>query len=198
MNINWYGQTCFKIAAQKDVNIIIDPPTKESGLRGPKLEADILLSTDSKEKIPSGQYFLIDGPGEYDKKEVYIQGIPAENSTIYVMETEDINICHLGKINQQELTTEQIEAIGEIDILMIPVGGGQSLEAKSAVKIMSQIEPKIILPMNYKIGKSKEKLNSVDEFLKILGIKNMEKMPRLSIKAKDLPKEEVKIIGLEA
>lgn len=198
MNINWYGQACFKISASRakngQVNLIIDPPTKDSGLRGPKLEADILLSTDAKERIASGDYFLITGPGEYDIKDIFIQGIKAENATIYVIETEDMKLCHLGKIIQKELTTEQIDAIGEIDVLLLPVGA----DAKSAVKIMSQIEPKVIIPMYYKIAKSKEKLDSVGGFLKILGIKNIEKTPKLSIKAKDLPKEEVKIIGLEA
>lgn len=202
MTINWYGQTCFRITTQKEkngqVNIIIDPPTENSGIRGPKLEADILLSTDAKEKVPSGQYFLIDGPGEYDIKEIYIEGIGAQNAFIYTIEAEGMKICHLGKINGQELTSEQVEAIGEIDILMLPIGGGESVDAKTAVKIMSQIEPKVIVPMYYKIAKSKEKLDSIDGFLKMLGIKSLEKMPKLTIKEKDLPKEEVKIIELEA
>jgi len=202
MTINWYGQTCFKITSQngKDgqVNIIIDPPTKESGLRGPKLEADILLSTNTKNKISNNSYFLIDGPGEYDIKEVYIKGLNSKDSFIYVVEAEEMVLCYLGKINQPELTSEQIESIGEVDILFLPVGGADSLDAKTAVKIMSQIEPKVIIPMNYKIAKSKEKLGTLDDFLKALGIKNLEKLPRLTIKKKDLPVEEVKIIALEA
>jgi len=196
MNINWYGQTCFKISlskAKEGQDIIIDPPTKDSGLRGPKLEADILLSTDSKEKIPSGNYFLITGPGEYDIKEIYIQGIGAQGATFYTIEAEDMKLCHLGRTTQKELTSEQIELIGEVDILFLPLG----LESKTGVKIMSQIEPKVIIPMYYKISKSKEKLDSIDSFLKVLGIKNLEKTPKLSIKAKDLPREEVKIIELE-
>jgi len=202
MTINWYGQTCFKITSQngKDgqVNIIIDPPTKESGLRGPKLEADILLSTNTKNKISNNSYFLIDGPGEYDIKDVYIQGFSSNNGAfIYTLETEGIKICHLGKINQSELSSELVGLLGEIDLLFIPIGGGDSLEAKTAVKIMAQIEPKIIIPMNYKIAGLKEKLESIEGFLKLLGIKNLEKMPKLTIKEKDLPKEEVKVIALE-
>lgn len=204
MNINWYGQTCFKISALRSkngqVNIIIDPPTKDSGLRGPKLEADILLLTDSQEKIASEGYFLIAGPGEYDIKDIYIQGIKANGSIVYTIEAEDMKLCHLGRISQKELTSEQVDLIGEVDILFLPIG----IDPKTSVKIMSQIEPKVIIPMHYKIPKSKampagrqEKLDSINNFLKILGIKSLEKTSKLSIKKKDLPKEEVKIIGLE-
>lgn len=196
MNINWYGQTCFKISvliAKKTQNIIVDPPTKDSGLRGPKLEADILLSTDVKEKVPSGSYFSVTGPGEYDIKNIYIQGTRADGATIYTVEAEDMKLCHLGRITQKELTSEQVEALGEVDILFLPIG----TDVKSSVKIMSQIEPKVIIPMYYKIAKSKEKLEPINSFLKALGIKKLEKTPKLSIKVKDLPKEEVKIIGIE-
>jgi L-ascorbate metabolism protein UlaG (beta-lactamase superfamily) len=189
MNINWYGQTCFKISASKtkegQINIIIDPPAKGSGLRGPKLEADILLSTDLKEKIPTGNYFPITGPGEYDIKEIFIQGVKSDGATIYKIEAEDMKLCHLGKTTQKELSSEQVELIGEVDILFLPIDS----DPKAAVKMMSQIEPKVIIPMNYK---------SIEGFLKTLGIKSLEKSSKFSIKAKDLPKEEVKIIALEA
>ena len=184
MNINWYGQTCFKISISRarngQTNIIIDPPTKDSGLRGPKLEADILLSTDVKEKIPTGSYFSITGPGEYDIKDTHIQGTKAENATIYTIEVEDMKLCHLGRITQKELTSEQVELIGEVDILFLPIG----MDSRQGVKMMSQIEPKVIIPMYYKIPKSKEKLDSISSFLKALGINKLEKTSKLSIKAK--------------
>lgn len=200
MNINWYGQTCFKITASKgeQINLILDPPTEDSGIRGPKLEADILLSSDPSEKIEKGEFFLINMPGEYDVKGISIRGIHAQGSYIYVIEVEDMRICHLGRIHQDELSPSQLETIGDIDILMVPVGGGKSLDAARAVKIMSQIEPKITIPMYYKIEKSKEKLDELRLFLKILGIEKLDKSEKLSIKKKDLPAEEAKIIVLEA
>jgi L-ascorbate metabolism protein UlaG (beta-lactamase superfamily) len=202
MNINWYGETCFKITASRgkseQVNLIIDPPTEKSGIRGPKLEADILISTDPKEKIEKGEYLIVNIPGEYDVKEVFIQGIQARGSYIYVMEAEGIRVCHLGRIHQDELTSEQLETIGDVDILMLPVGGGESIDTVAAVKIMSQIEPKITVPMHYSIDKSKEKLEKLEVFLKALGIDKLEKIQKLSIKEKDLPQEEeAKIIVLE-
>jgi len=211
MNINWYGENCFRIIAQPvkgPVNILIDPPSKESGLRSPKLEADVLLFTNPEaEKNVSGAYFWASGPGEYDVKEVYMRGVPAEtktgkssiasNNTIYAIDAEGIKICHLGLLGDKELSTEQLDKIGEVDVLMIPVGGGSSLDAQQAVKIMSQIEPKIIIPMNYKIPQIKTELDGVDKFLKILGIKSLEALPKLSIKQKDISGEEAKVIVLQ-
>ncbi len=211
MNINWYGENCFKIIAQpvKDpVAILIDPPSKESGLRSPKMDADVLLFTNPEaEKNVSEAYFWAAGPGEYDVKEVYMKGVRAEakpdgkgnvrNNTIYAIDAEGIKICHLGLLGEKELSKEQLEKIGEVDILMIPIGGGKSLDAQEAVKIMSQIEPKIIIPMNYKIPQIKAELDGVDKFLKILGIKSLEPLAKLSIKRKDISSEEAKVIVLQ-
>ncbi len=215
MNISWYGQTCFRIITQKgkdgQVNILIDPPQKESGLRSPKLEADILLFTNPdderiKESPWSKESFLITGPGEYEIKGVYIEGISslrlvshgltAQNDTIYTIETEGIKICHLGKLAQGDLTSNQMEKIGEVDILMIPIGGAETIDAKAAVKIMAQIEPRITIPMYYRFPKLKIKLDTIDKFLKVLGIKRLEPLPKLSIKKKDILLEEAKIIVL--
>jgi len=204
MIITWYGQACFKIVCQKNKNgqvvIITDLPEKDTGLRGPKPEADILLESRLNKKKGSDSCFLITGPGEYDVKEIYIQGIASSDkkTTIYIIEAEDMKICHLGEISQKELSSQELEMIGVIDILTIPVGGGNALEAKDALKIMSQIEPKIIIPMCYKIPKLKIRLDPLDNFLKTLGIKKLESSSKLSIKAKGLPKEEVKIIALQA
>ena len=192
MNINWYGQTCFRITTQKNkgeaVNILIDPFNKEKGLRGPKLEADILLVSSEDQKVGPGPYFLISGPGEYDIKGAYIQGIASQNkkNTIYTIETEEMRICHLGKLDQKELSSDQLDIIGDIDILTIPVGGGEVLGAAEAIKIMAQIEPKITIPME-----------RPDNFLKLLGIKKSEPLPKLSIKKKDISSEEAKIIILQ-
>jgi len=216
MQIIWHGQSCFQIIASRgknnQVSIIIDPFSEETGLRVPKLEADILLISHEHPdhnnlKAVSGSPFLIKGPGEYEIKEVYIQAIPAfhDNSqgkqkgenTIYTIEAEEMKLCHLGDLGQKELTSEQLESIGDVDILMIPVGGIYTISAKEAMKIMSQIEPKIIIPMHYQLPKLKIKLEGLDKFLKTVGVKKLEPLPKLSIKKKDILEEEVKIIILK-
>ncbi len=227
MIITWYGQTCFRLNTLRSrngsVNILIDPFEKEIGLRPPKTEADILLFSYSSKRILSGNFFLINGPGEYNVKGAYIQGIPSkkgevsEKTVIYTIEVEKMKICHLGKLEQKELTPDQIGRIGKVDILMVPIGGKETLEAGEAVKVMSQIEPKIIIPMYYQIPrlrvhpvKSREagispkaklfnrvKLDELTKFLKLLGIKSIEPLSKLSIKKKDISGEEAKIIALK-
>jgi len=215
MNIFWHGQSCFQIAISQaknnHVNIVIDPFSEDIGLRVPKLEADILLishqhSDHNNVKAVTGNPFLISGPGEYEIKEVFVQGIAAFHdsssgkergiNTIYIIEVEELRICHLGDLGQKELTPEQVEKIGEVDILMIPVGGTFTISAKEAIKIMSQTEPNIIIPMHYQLPKLKMKLDGLDKFLKTMGIKKIESLPKLSIKKKDIVSEEAKIVVL--
>jgi len=215
MQIIWQGQSCFQIITlvkkNSQVNIVIDPFEETIGLKLPKLEADILLITHNHQdhnniKGVLGKAFIIDGPGEYEVKEIYIQGIKSwhdsslgkerGDNTIYTIETEEMKICHLGDLGQKELSAEQIEKIGQVDILMVPIGGFYTISAKEAIKIMSQIEPKITIPMHYQIPKLKIRLDGLDKFLKTIGIKSIEPLTKLSIKKKDLI-EEVKIIILK-
>jgi len=234
MNIIWHGQSCFEIittpAKNSQTKIVIDPYSEEIGLRLPKLEADIVLTTHSHYdhnniKAVSGSPFLISGPGECEIKNVFIQGIyssvaevsphlpprPASRrsahddkkgeklseNTIYTIEAEDLKLCHLGSLGQKELLEEQLEKIAEVDILMIPIGGTYTIPAKEALKIMSQIEPKITIPMHYQLPKLKIKLDGLDKFLKSLGIKSIEPLNKLSIKKRDISPEEAKIIILK-
>jgi len=221
MQINWHGQSCFQITSSQgknnQIDIVIDPFSEEIGLKLPKLEADILLVTHNHynhnnvkavSATKSGSSpFLISGPGEYEIKNVFIEGIPSWHddsqgkergeNTIYTIEAEELKLCHLGDLGQKELTEEQLERIGEVDILMIPVGGVFTISAKEALKVMSQIEPRITIPMHYQIPKLKVKLEGLDKFLKTLGLKSITPENKLSIKKKDLSPEEAKIIVLK-
>lgn len=216
MTIYWHGQSCFQVVVSRgknnQVNIVIDPFSEEIGLRLPKLEADILLTTHGHPdhnnlKAVSGNPFLISGPGEYEIKEVFIQGISAWHDdsqgkergqmTIYTIEAEELCLCHLGDLGQKELNSEQLERIGGVDILMAPVGGIYTIDGKEAVKIMSQIEPKIIIPMHYSLPKLKIKLDGLDKFLKAVELKTIEPIQKLIVKKKDLSGEEAKIIILK-
>ena len=201
MNISWHGNNCVKINTLSkkngNISILIDPLEKESGLKGPKEIADILLLTKTEEKTKQAEGFVINGPGEYEIKEVYIKGLESSSQkTIYAFESEEINVCHLGLLNKEELTSFQVEEIGNVDILFIPIGGGEGLDAKQAVKIMGQLEPKITIPMNYKIPGLKIKLDELKKFLDLLGIKSVEPISKFSIKKKNLIEEEPKIVVL--
>ncbi len=220
MTIIWHGQSCFQMTAARNkgeqISILIDPFSEEIGLRLPKLESDILLISHQHRghnnvKAVSGSPFIINGPGEYEVKNVFIEGIRSWHddkggnergeNTIYTIETEDLRLCHLGDFGQKELTGEQLDRIGQIDILMLPVGGIATISAKEALKVMSQLEPKIVIPMHYRIPKLNPsvcgKLDGLDIFLKTVGIKSIEPQNKLLIKKKEISSEEVKIIALK-
>jgi len=220
MQIFWKGQSCFQIISQNGKNsqvlLVIDPFDEKLGLKVPKLEADILLISHShfdhnNKKAVSSSYpgqnpFLVEGSGEYEIKGIFIQGIHSWHdekegkergeNTIYTIEAEELNLCHLGDFGQKELSDEQLEKIGDVDILMVPVGGVYTIDSKGAAKVISQIEPKIVIPMHYQVPKLKEKLEGVDKFLKAMGAKSAETQNKLSIKKKDLSPEGLKIVVL--
>lgn len=216
MNILWKGQACFQITAQpsknSQVRFVIDPYSEEIGLKLPKMEADIVLVSHShydhnNVKAISGSPFIISGPGEYEVKDILVQGIHSWHdekqgaergpNTIYTIEAEEMRLCHLGDFGQKELSPEQLEKIGQVDILMIPVGGVYTIDVKGALKAMSQIEPKVTLPMHYALPKLKIKLEGPDKFLKAVGVKSLSPESKLSIKKKDLLQDEAKIVLLK-
>lgn len=210
MTITYFGQSCFRIEI-KDASILIDPFSKEIGLKPPKIKDDIVLIThehydhNNLEGL-NQDAFVIRSPGEYEKRGVAVYGILSYHdksegkerglNTIYIIKVEDMTLCHLGDLGQSKLTDEQVESIGDVDVLMIPVGGNYTIDAREAVEVISQIEPKIIIPMHYKLPESKTELAGVDKFIKELGLVS-EKMDKLKIAKKNLPTEETKLIILK-
>lgn len=209
MIIQWLGQSAIKIQ-DKEVTIAIDPHDK-TGLKMPKFQADLLLISLDKEgynnaEAIKGDPFLINGAGEYEVKNVFIYGLYSyldnkkgeEKGKMisYVLEVDGVKIAHLGPIGQDTLTERQVEKLEGVDILLIPVGGEGTLNSTQAVKIISQIQPRIVIPVHYKIPGLKDKSDSIDKFLKEFGIDNPEKMDKLKIQKKDLPQEETKVIIL--
>ncbi len=154
-----------------------------------------------------GEPFIIDSQGEYEVKNVFVYGLPAYHDnkegaesgkiTVFVIELEGMKIAHLGDIGQESLTDEQLEELEGVDVLLIPVGGEETINGTGAVKIISQIQPRIVIPMHYKIPGLNTKLEPVDKFLKEFGVSAPEKMEKLKISKKDLPQEETRVIILE-
>ncbi len=209
MQIAWYSQFCFEIVttpSKEKVKIIVDPLPVEISKKFAKLEGDISLITHQylnlgENKISPNKPFLISGPGEYEIKEIFIEGIPSlqKKNTIYTIFSENLKVCHLGSLKQSELNENQLERIGEIDILMVPIGGNSTLSPREAIKIIQQLEPKIVIPMDYHLSKLKTRLSLFQEFLKILGIKEIKPKDKLNIKKKDLSEEkEREIVILKA
>ncbi len=210
MKISWYGQSCFKIETKKAV-IATDPFNKEIGLTPPRFKAEIVTvshqhSDHNNVSSLKGNPFIIEGPGEYEFKDITVRGINSFHdqsqgkkrglNTIFVIEVEDMRICHLGDFGQKELTNEQLEELSEVDILMIPVGGVYTINGEKAADVINQIEPKIVIPMHYKIPNLKVDLKKVDSFIKEMGTKK-EGEQKLTIKKSDLLKEDMRLIVLE-
>jgi L-ascorbate metabolism protein UlaG (beta-lactamase superfamily) len=221
MLIQWLGQSFFKITTKnqigQEITIVIDPFNKDLGLKMPnKFGADILLLThdhfdhNNTELIKgtdlSPEPFLVAGPGEYEVKGVMIYGIPSfhdnENgakrgeNTIYVLESENVWLAHLGDLGQKTLSEEQTEHLQDVDILILPVGGGDTLGAADAAKLASELEPRVVIPMHYKLPGLKMNLESVEKFVKEIGIKP-ETEEKFRVQKKDLPAEETKLIILQ-
>ena len=184
MKIVWYGQGCFQIILKgkgQSTIIVINPFDSKVKLGAPWKKADILLVTQEAERaedIKKGQKepFLIRGPGEYEIKGVFIQGIvvscqankgrEGKKNTIFVIRAEGVRFCYLGDFSGGELEPKQLDKIGNVDILTVPVKGVPAINTKQALKIISQIEPRIVLPTHYQAPGTKRKQGALYEFLK--------------------------------
>jgi len=208
MTISWYGQSCFRIEA-KEGSILTDPFSKEIGLKPPRIKDDVVTVShqhyDHNNIADANQEaFIIQNPGEYEKQGIAIRGIVSFHddkqgaergpNTIYVYKAEEFTIAHLGDLGHL-LTDAQVEAIGDVDVVMIPVGGTYTLDAKTAAAVIGQIEPKIIIPMHYKVPGLEVVLDGVEKFIKELGL-DPEKVDKYKITKKLLPAEEMKLIVL--
>jgi L-ascorbate metabolism protein UlaG (beta-lactamase superfamily) len=205
MQIQYFGLSSFKITT-KEATIITDPFHKDSGLTSPRGAADILILAEKNSKLYSstsgisGEHFDITDPGEYDVKGVTVTGIPLKQEgkyiTAFLIESEDIRILNLTHIHEFNLKEDELEELGDIDILILPVGGNTVLSASAAAKVVNEVEPKIVIPSHYKMKDLISDLDSLDKFVKEMGGKK-EEMEKLTIKKKELQEEGVKLVILE-
>ncbi len=216
MNIQYYGHSCFKIITKpngrntESVTIFFDPFDKSIGLKPPQGRADIVFvshtqhSDHNNVSVFKGDPIIIDTPGEYSIKGVSVTGVDSFHddkegaergrNTIFVLETEGIKLCHLGDLGT-ELDAKQLEAIGEIDILFIPVGGKFTIDGKVAGKLVQKLEPKLVIPMHFKAPKVKlAGITDEKEFCAEMGNCPKEKINKLTVKAKDLESKNMEIV----
>src|SRR3990167_3236869 len=215
VDITWHGQACFKIKGRV-ASVVVDPYESDfTGLKPLMLEADIVCVTHNHQdhnntkavKTSEGQDpFIISGPGEFEKMGINIVGVASfhDNSqgqeqgknTIYNISVDEVNVVHLGDLGQKKLTQEQVEVLSSCDVLLIPTGGTFTIEAKDAPDIIAQLEPKIVIPMHYKIASLKFSLDGVEQFLSAMGKDRLDAQSKLSVSAEKLP-EELDLVLLE-
>ena len=205
MEIVWYGLSCFRITERKHATVITDPYDTKVGLPQLKLKAEVVTVSHnakghSASSAVSGVEHTLDGPGEYEIGNVFITGIttPADAQTtknvIFMYDFDGLTVAHLGDMQKVPSQT-QIEALEEVNILLLPVGGGNSLNAAQASELVSMLEPNIVIPMHYQIPGINLELDGVDRFLKEMGVTEPVEEQSLKITSSNF-NEETEIILL--
>lgn len=204
MQISWQGLSCFEITtntATGEVVVVTDPYDNETGLRFPRsLEANVVCVSHDEGDANNvsavlGDPFVVNMPGEYEVKDVFVYASQVGDTRVFRIESEGIHIAHLGSLNRV-LTDKELDVLGTIDILMIPVGGGRVLSPKLASEVIAQIEPRVVIPMTHAIPNMKEKLATADDFCKALGTCRRETSNKYKFTRKDLPEEDMMVMEL--
>lgn len=200
MDITWLGHSCFRIKGNQAV-IITDPFPPNLGYSLGKQTANIVTvshphPSHSYVQDIGGEPKLITGPGEYEISNVLIIGIATFHdavkgqsrgkNTVYLMEIDGVAVCHLGDIGHV-LSDEHVEEMGNVDVLLLPVGGVSTINAAMAAEVIRKLEPKAVIPMHYKTPALDRELDPVDNFLKEMGMGQVEPRPKLSLSRSNLP-----------
>jgi L-ascorbate metabolism protein UlaG (beta-lactamase superfamily) len=200
MEITWLGHSCFRIRGSH-TTIITDPYSPDLGYSLGKPTAHIVTISHqhpghSYVSGIGGEPKLVTGPGEYEINGVLIIGMTTFHdteggknrgkNTIYLIEIDEVSICHLGDLGHV-LTTKQVEEIDNVDVLLIPVGGVSTIDAARAAEVVRQLDPKVVVPMHYKTEALNRELDPVDKFLKEMGSKQIEPQLKLSVTKANLP-----------
>lgn len=214
MEIRHLGHSCFEIK-NKNISIVTDPYSPETGLKMPKTKANIVtVSHDHYDHNNVGAIesayaekgpFVVDSAGGYEIEGVLVEGIRTFHddkggvergiNIVYDIKMDGMTICHLGDLGG-DLKEEQIEELDGVDILFVPVGGKYTIDAENAVKVVNKIEPRIVIPMHYAEDGLKMDIEGVDKFIKEIGLQ-AENLDSLKIEKKDLPVEGMRLVVLE-
>jgi len=202
MEITWYGQSCFRLR-DRLATVITDPYDKDIGYTLPRVRADIVTISHAHHdhnyvKGVKGQPKIIVGPGEYEVGGIFITGIPTFHdrkkgasrgrNTVFLFDFEGLTVCHLGDLGHVP-TQSQVEALSDIDVLLIPVGAVSTINAAQAAEVISLLEPRLVIPMHYNTKALEVKLDSVSKFLKEMGLSKLATQESLKVTKSSLPDE---------
>jgi len=210
MEITWYGHSCFRLTERGLATVVTDPfDHRVTGYDPLKLKADIVtVSHDAPGHSfvsgVKGKNHVITGPGEFEIGGVFITGVQTNGhnkrsldeprNTLYVFDYDRVNIAHLGDLRRVPSQAE-IEALGNVHVALVPVGGGGGLSSAKAMEVVSLLEPGIVIPMHYGTKASNLKLAPVSKFLKEMGLAELEPQPSLKVSRGSIP-EETKVVVL--
>lgn len=207
MEIIWYGHSCFRLKTRGAI-VLCDPCGKQVGYTIPRMRADIVtISSDQPDynncNLAQGDPRVIRGPGEYEVKGVFITGIATAQkkgktaglprNTLYLFDFDGLTVCHLGGLDHI-LPQTLLEAISDVDVLLIPVGANTTLNANQAAEVIGLLEAKVVIPMHYKTRAVQTKLDPVTKFLKEMGMPDIAPRDSLEIDKSGLPSETQLIV----
>lgn len=213
MEITWYGHSCFRLTERNYVTVVTDPyDNKVIGYDPLKLKAEIVtVSHDAPGHNNSdsvkGTTHVLTGPGEFEIGGVFITAVQTDSAgrsakskdvtrnTIYVFDYDGITVAHLGDL-QKIPTQSEIELLGTVNVALVPVGGGNSLNAAKAAEVVSMLEPNLVIPMHYSTPDSKIKLDEINKFIKEMGLSKQDAQPSLKVSRSSLP-DETHVIVLD-
>ena len=200
MDITWLGHSCFRIKSNQAV-IITDPVPAETGYTLGKQTANIVTvshphPSHSWVQGVEGEPHIVKGPGEYEISGVLVIGVSTFHdavkgsargkNTMYLMDIDGVAVCHTGDLGHVP-GDDQVEEMGNVDVLMLPVGGASTINATLATEVVRKLEPRIVIPMHYKTEKTTRDLDGVDLFLKEMGQSGIEPRNKVSVTRNNLP-----------
>jgi len=203
LDITWFGHSCFKINERGKISVVTDPYSAEIGLEpSPRLRGDVVTIShnapghNNVESVAKHSYDLV-GPGEYEIGGVFISGVAMHHidedggafpNVAYLIRYDDLTVLHLGDLAHVP-DQSTIQALGEVNAVLVPVGGGYSLKASDAAEVIALIEPNYIVPMHYALPGLKLNLDPVDKFLKEMGVSRVQEEETLRITVTSLPEQ---------
>jgi L-ascorbate metabolism protein UlaG (beta-lactamase superfamily) len=211
MEITWYGHSCFRLTERNYVTVVTDPfDNKKVGYDPLKLKAEIVtISHDApghnNSDAVKGTTHVLTGPGEFEIGGVFITAVQTDTgskkakdnvrNTIYVFDYDGITVAHLGDLLKIP-TQSEVELLGSVNVALVPVGGGGSLNAAKAAEVVSMLEPNLVVPMHYSTPDTKVELDSINKFIKEMGLSKQDAQPSLKVSRSSLP-SETHVIVLE-
>lgn len=192
MQISYLGLDCLRITTG-GVTVLIHPLTKSSGLSAGKSGADIIIADEKEESdLNRSSAFVVNNPGEYEVKGVFIYGhyLKKQKQVVYLIKADGVRLLFLGRLSSKDVYAADMDFLKLADVVAIPVGGKDVLTAQQAVDLVSEIEPRIVLPMVYQMDGLKTEYAPVENFLKAFGGKS-ESVDKLKLMKSDLPAEDV-------
>lgn len=207
MELQYFGGNCIKLTTKK-ASLVVDDNLADLGAKSVTRPGEVVLFTQVTENTPKDAKIVIAQPGEYEVSNFSITGVAARahtddetkhSATMYKIIADDLRIAVVGHV-YPELSEDQLETLGTVDVLFIPVGGGGfTLDPVGALHVIKEIEPKLVIPTQYADNKLKYPVPALDleAALKALSMEARETVPKLKLKAADLLSDQTQLIVLE-